>query len=221
MYFKNVFKVIAFVSILLVGGNAYAGTFGYAGGSKGSPFEIQDQITGSLYTLSEVADIQSVSAWIDFGQGTSKVKVGIYDVAGDLVAESIEYLNEAGNIDPAWFVFTFENPPLLQAGDYWLIVIGDTEYVYAYLESGTGWETYQATSSYNGLPSTFSGIWAKVNNVVILATYREPYVSIPSDIASTTLAYAGALFTDLAIPIILTIGLPMAFWVIKKIIALV
>lgn len=54
------------------------------------------------------------------------------------------------------------------------------------------------------------------------ATYQSPpIIEISAGFATTTLAYAGDLFTDLSVPIILTIGLPLGFWVIKKIITLV
>lgn len=38
---------------------------------------------------------------------------------------------------------------------------------------------------------------------------------------SASLAYAGTLFTDLKYIIILVIGLPLGFWVIRKVISLV
>jgi len=46
-------------------------------------------------------------------------------------------------------------------------------------------------------------------------------ITVPSEFATQTLAYAGDLFTDLSLVIILAIGLPMGFWVIRKIISLV
>ena len=46
-------------------------------------------------------------------------------------------------------------------------------------------------------------------------------ITVPSEWATTTLAYAGALFTDLSLIIVLAIGLPMAFWIIRKVISLV
>lgn len=47
------------------------------------------------------------------------------------------------------------------------------------------------------------------------------YITLPIDIAESMLAYAGALFTDLTPLVILAVGLPMGFWVIRKVIALV
>lgn len=47
------------------------------------------------------------------------------------------------------------------------------------------------------------------------------YLTVPSEWATSTLAYAGQLFTDLSLIIVLAIGLPMGFWVIRKIISLV
>ena len=52
-------------------------------------------------------------------------------------------------------------------------------------------------------------------------TYDPSHITISADFASSTLAYAGQLFTDLSVPIIMIVGLPMGFWVIRKIISLV
>ncbi|GAH95844.1 unnamed protein product [marine sediment metagenome] len=47
------------------------------------------------------------------------------------------------------------------------------------------------------------------------------YITIPAEFATATLAYAGALFTDLSLIIYLAIGLPLGFWVIRKVISLI
>jgi len=47
------------------------------------------------------------------------------------------------------------------------------------------------------------------------------YITIPSDFVASTTAYAGALFTDLNVLVVLAIGLPLAFWIIRKVVALV
>ena len=52
-------------------------------------------------------------------------------------------------------------------------------------------------------------------------SYEVPIITIPATLPADTLAYAGDLFTDLATIITLVIGLPVAFWAIKKVIALV
>jgi hypothetical protein len=46
------------------------------------------------------------------------------------------------------------------------------------------------------------------------------YITIPADYATSTLAYAGSMFTDLSDLVILCVGLPIAFWVIAKVIGL-
>ena len=46
-------------------------------------------------------------------------------------------------------------------------------------------------------------------------------LTVPADMATDALAYAGTLFTDTKLLIILAIGLPLAFWVIRKVIGLV
>lgn len=38
---------------------------------------------------------------------------------------------------------------------------------------------------------------------------------------SSLTAYAGTLFTDLSLLVVLAIGLPLAFWVLRKVISLV
>ncbi|GAH91651.1 unnamed protein product [marine sediment metagenome] len=47
------------------------------------------------------------------------------------------------------------------------------------------------------------------------------YITIPAEFPTDLLAYAGELFTDLSLLIVLAVGLPMAFWVIRKTISLV
>jgi len=47
------------------------------------------------------------------------------------------------------------------------------------------------------------------------------YITIPGTFPADLLAYAGDLFTDLNLIVILAIGLPMGFWVIRKVISLV
>lgn len=47
------------------------------------------------------------------------------------------------------------------------------------------------------------------------------YITIPAGFDTDLLAYAGALFTDLSLVIQLAIGLPVGFWIIRKVIGLV
>lgn len=44
--------------------------------------------------------------------------------------------------------------------------------------------------------------------------------TLPADFASSTLAYIGSFFTDLATPIYIVIGLALAMWVINFVIGL-
>jgi len=46
-------------------------------------------------------------------------------------------------------------------------------------------------------------------------------ITLPVDFTTTILAYVGDLFTDLNVLIVLVIGLPLAFWIIRKTISLV
>jgi len=46
-------------------------------------------------------------------------------------------------------------------------------------------------------------------------------ITLGENFVSDTLAYVGDMFTDLSVVIVLAIGLPLAFWVIRKTISLV
>jgi len=47
------------------------------------------------------------------------------------------------------------------------------------------------------------------------------YITLPETFVADILAYSGQFFTDLSLVIILAIGLPVGFWVIRKVIGLV
>lgn len=49
----------------------------------------------------------------------------------------------------------------------------------------------------------------------------SPIITLPDDFVSSSLAYVGQLFTDLTPAIVLIVGLPLAFWAIAKVIAVV
>jgi len=44
--------------------------------------------------------------------------------------------------------------------------------------------------------------------------------TLPSDVISSTTAYIGDIFTDMSVLIYLAIGIPLAFYVIRKVMAL-
>jgi len=46
-------------------------------------------------------------------------------------------------------------------------------------------------------------------------------ITLPTTFSADLLAYAGQLFTDLAPLVVLVIGLPLAFWAVRKVISLV
>ncbi len=55
----------------------------------------------------------------------------------------------------------------------------------------------------------------------VFAFATGTYITLPEGFATSVLAYAGGMFTDLNVLILLVIGLPLAFWVIRKVIGLV
>lgn len=232
MSFKNVLKFLFILFVFLfVGNNVFAGTFGYAnGGISIESRRINDRLFGSKFYLSERGEIQSINVYVNFGSN-GEMKVAIYDNNEDFIVETLAYVNTAGNLPAGWFELTFAENPILEIGNYWLVITGNdrtlyTNYVYFELNTTLEtWEDYDAGYLYtNGFPLIFDpNTSAGSRNMAIYGTYVIPatYISIPADFTTSTLAYAGNLFTDLSLVIILTIGLPVGFWVIKKVIALV
>jgi len=47
------------------------------------------------------------------------------------------------------------------------------------------------------------------------------YITLPVDFLTNLLGYVGDLFTDLSPVVALVIGLPLAFWAIRRVIGLV
>lgn len=60
-----------------------------------------------------------------------------------------------------------------------------------------------------------------VGMVVSVPVYASNFITIDAGFVTSTLAYIGQLFTDLQLLIIVIIGLPLAFWAIRRIIGLV
>lgn len=46
-------------------------------------------------------------------------------------------------------------------------------------------------------------------------------ITLPEEFIASTTAYIGGVFTDLWLLVALVIGLPLAFWAIRKVISLV
>jgi len=49
----------------------------------------------------------------------------------------------------------------------------------------------------------------------------DPILTVTAGNITAMLAYASGLFTDLSVIVVLAIGLPLGFWVIRKVISLV
>jgi hypothetical protein len=49
----------------------------------------------------------------------------------------------------------------------------------------------------------------------------DAIITIPGNFATSMLAYAGQLFTDLSTLLLVLIGLPLGFWVVRKVLSLV
>ena len=59
------------------------------------------------------------------------------------------------------------------------------------------------------------------NQVVSGFSKMDPILTIASTTPASLLAYAGQLFTDVQLLVYLAIGIPLGFYVIKKVISLV
>jgi len=49
----------------------------------------------------------------------------------------------------------------------------------------------------------------------------NPIITLPSEFATSMMAYVGQLFTDLTPAIIVLVGLPLAFWAVNRVVGLV
>lgn len=67
------------------------------------------------------------------------------------------------------------------------------------------------------------GILAGIGAAVLPATTLAAgtYINLPVNFIEDCMAYVSGLFTDLSLVVILAIGLPLGFWVIRKTITLV
>jgi hypothetical protein len=228
MFRKNKIKIFILTAIFLfIGSNVFALTFGYQGGDIWGSQNLQNNISGSKFYLPDYAEIQGMSAWIDFYEN-GEVKTGIYDSSLNLVAESYPIINTLGNIAPAWFNFTFAETPILESGNYWLVAWSDTFLTYIGFENnGTPLGLWEKPYTYNGFPESFENATSvDIRNGAIYGTYEiyeepTPLLDISQENISLTLANAGILISDVSVVMWFAIGLPLGFWVIKKVISLI
>jgi len=58
--------------------------------------------------------------------------------------------------------------------------------------------------------------------VMALPTYAVGnYITIPEDFATTLKATVSDVFTDLTVPLVLVISLPIAFWFLARVVSLI
>ena len=232
MSFKNFFKISIFLAMVLVlsilmTGKVAAGTFGSETElTSTSTFTAFDGwITGTKYYLPVDAEIQSISAWLKFAEN-GLTRAGIYDNNDSLVATTTIYENTSGLTDEVLINFTFSENPVLDVGYYWLVVYAFDTDTLSYLATSTSGETWEFEMEQEDLifPETFGQSYAYAEETYIFATYSETsgtWITLSSDLSTSILAFAAALFTDLTAVVYLAIGLPTAFYVIGKVIGLV
>lgn len=165
----------------------------------------------------------SIVGWLQDATSSTTTSIGLY-ISGETSVVGELWFNNTGNID--FWGNTGETILSDYSPDTWYkveIEWRDSDgYLRARANDGT-WSSWLEPQ----------GTWLAINYVVLSSgggvgywdtlTYEMSIasVSIPADFVSSTLAYAGDLFTDLNIVIVLAIGLPIGFWIIRKVISLV
>lgn len=154
---------------------------------------INDQAVGSKYTLSEAGEISKLTVYIGnqgAGHGACNIRCGIYDDNGSggkpsTLLGSTSAAAISDNQALGWVDCMFSSPLALDAGNYYLVVQGDTNadgtQLYADLSSGV---LYYLEDSYsNGLVNPApSSVTLGTGNVCIYATYETEggdTISIP------------------------------------------
>lgn len=165
-----------------------------------------DGNTGKLF----VDGVESVTEY--FGTSTEPITTGIYNISFgargndpaipdyflDGIIDNVKFYNRA--LTPAEVIQTYNGTNITNG------LIGNWAF-----ETGTG---SVAIDSVNGNNGTIVGAnWIDLTDNSI--------IQINNSVVGNVLGYAGRLFTDLKLFIILAIGLPLGFYVIKKAIGLV
>jgi len=236
--FKTQYKKIIFLLLtavfLFFGGNVLAEVFGDGTGGyylTSSSLTWPEQITGTKYYLPDKAEIQSISVYLYTQANQQKFRAGIYNWAGNLVGETDELLVAGAGLMDRWHVLNFSEKPILEQGDYWLVIAGYNAFApnynsEVYRVSNTTGGTYQSLKDYGPLPSSFSGATLfDVLELSIFATYDvlpdNSIIQIYGSDITTLTGTIGTLMSDVSVVVWLAIGLPLGFVVIKKTIALI
>jgi len=226
MSIKNFTILILSIIFLFGGSNVSAETFGWCEGGFLPAYSdpIGNLIAGTKFNLPDRAELQKITAPIDFS-ANGEIKAGIYDNADTLVAETLPHINISGDISQTYFDLTFSENPILASGNYWLVVWANNDNAVSLVKTQTTDGLYQKSAIYNGLPLSFTGAtYIEERSSAICGTYQilsGDILTIPGNFLALTSAFIDDLFTDLSLVVIIAIGLPLGFWVIKKIIALV
>lgn len=247
MFFKNNFKVLIFVSIfLLIGGNVFASfSDGFDTYTDGS-LDGQGGWTGSGVYEVQATTTQAGSKAIFGTQGAySEIKKAINSLNGRVVGWIRTTLpTTSASIVLGVVDTTFQGAEIIFLDTGNLVLWGDTmETIFADYSPDTWYKVemeWRNSDSKvrarandgawtNWLDPRYP--WTEMTHVYLHTgagegywdslTYNESYITISSDFATSILAYAGQFFTDLSSVIIFAVGLPLGFWVIKKIISLV
>jgi hypothetical protein len=141
---------------------------------------------GGLFTLSEAGNISKISAYLNnqyTAHAACYMKAAIYlpfpaDPAvniGDLVAGT-PTTAIADNIANQWVDFTFSSPVSLEAGDYWLLTLGDANAagVSMYETADAGQTSMAHDEASYTLTSPLGAIVGRSTHTSIYATYTVP-----------------------------------------------
>jgi len=150
-------------------------TFGYTS-IGGSDADIQDTITGSVFTLSTAGYAYNITVALrKFSGGTTfPVKCAIYRHSDLSLVAVTEEKNLALTTSYAWYTFSFSSPAYLSADDYVLVVWGSLSYIhYVAYDAGDTNQGHTQVLSYNSFPDPLNPTHDN-NKYSLYATYHVP-----------------------------------------------
>lgn len=228
MSFKNVLKTLLFVSIFLFAGSSVfaSNTIILRPNSSGDECNLPSELNCSAcpdhYTcVDEVDDTEYVLATTtpalrDFYNFQNTSQLGVIEKI-----ETFTRYNGVGTGTFRTYIKTHGVEYFLWSSDYSGTWKWTTHTLTLNPNTNNPWTWDEVNDLQIGIYMSSYGTEARCSEIYFKIYYEGTYLTIPTSFTTSTLAYAGQLFTDLSLVIVLVIGLPVGFWVIKKVISLI
>lgn len=223
---KKQFALIL-LGLFLFAGNVFAsGTFGNTALGNTSGNIANAGMYGIKAYLPELAKITKISTY-SYRYSTNTYYTGaIYDENFNLLGITGQSFRSA-MCDGCVLSANFTADLYLEKGWYYIVQItGGTPT--GYLEGAT---IRIATGTMFGktwgfpFPEIWTGVLSRDNRIMTIWATYEPFqfnlFAITPNFANSILAYAGNLFSGISPLLYLIIGLPLAFWIINKVVGIV